>query len=353
MRVAIIVPPFIPVPPVAYGGTELFVAHLAEGLHNLGHDVTVYTNGESRLRCDVQWLYARGEWPLADPGASHLKNADHTAWALRAAAGSSDVVHLNDVVGLPFTRFVDVPLALTMHHPHEPVLSAMYERYPEVAYIAISNAQARLEPMPGITVVHHGIPLEDYQFRDDKEDYLAFLGRMVPCKGAHTAIEVARRAGMRLKLAGEIQPMYAQYWREDVLPQIDGDRVEYLGEAALAKKIALLSGARALLFPIDWDEPFGLVMIEAMACGTPVLAFAGGSVAEIVCDGVSGWICRDVSEMAAKAQAPAIPPESCRAWVAAHFSRERMVDRYLDVYERARSGGEPSVGLETTTSWKT
>jgi glycosyltransferase involved in cell wall biosynthesis len=353
MRVAIIAPPFIPVPPVAYGGTELFVAHLAEGLHNLGHDVTVYANGESRVRCNVRWLYARGEWPPADPGASHLKNADHTAWAFHAAAEASDVVHLNDVVGLPFTRFVDVPVALTLHHPHEPVLSAMYERYPDIAYVAISDSQARGEPMPGMSVVHHGIPLEDYQFRDDKGDYLAFLGRMVPCKGAHTAIDVARRAGLRLKLAGEIQPMYGQYWRDEVLPKIDGDRVQYVGEAAHAQKNDLLSGARALLFPIEWEEPFGLVMIEAMACGTPVIAFAGGSVEEIVCDGVSGWICRDVAEMAAKAQAPGIPPESCRAWVAAHFSRERMVDRYLDVYERARSRGAPSVRLETTASWKT
>jgi glycosyltransferase involved in cell wall biosynthesis len=229
----------------------------------------------------------------------------------------------------------------------------MYERYPDVAYVAISCAQARKEPMPAVTVVHHGIALDDYQFRDDKEDYVAFLGRMVPCKGAHTAIEVARRAGLRLKLAGEIQPMYAQYWRDEVLPNIDGDRVEYVGEAAHAEKNELLSRARALLFPIDWDEPFGLVMIEAMACGTPVLAFAGGSVEEIVSDGVSGWICSDAGDMAAKAQATAVPPESCRAWVATHFSRERMVDRYVDVYQRARSGGGRSLGLETTASWKT
>jgi len=232
-------------------------------------------------------------------------------------------------------------------------MSEMYERYPGVSYVGISCAQARLEPMPGITVVHHGIPLEDYEFRDKKEDYVAFLGRMVRCKGAHTAIDVARRAGLRLKIAGEIQPAFAQYWHDEVLPHIDGDQIQYIGEAAHDEKNELLSHARALLFPIDWQEPFGLVMIEAMACGTPVLAFAGGSVEEIVSDGTSGWICHDVADMAAKAEAPGVSPESCRAWVNTHFSRERMVERYVDVYERARSGQTPAVDLETTASWKT
>lgn len=353
MRIAIVAPPFIPVPPVAYGGTELFVAQLAEGLVSGGHHVIVYANGDSRVRCDLRWLYPNGDWPPVDPTAAHLKNVDHTAWAIRDAAQSADVVHLNDVIGLPFTRFVDVPVVLTMHHPHEPVLSAMYERYTRVEYVAISDAQARGEPMAQITVVHHGLRLADYIFKDTKEDYLAFLGRIVPCKGAHAAIAVARRAGLRLKLAGEVQPMYEQYWRDEVLPHIDGDQIQYLGEADDTLKIELLSGARALLFPIEWEEPFGLVMIEALACGTPVLAFEGGAVEEIVRDGVSGWICRDVAEMAARTAAPGISPKSCRSWVSSHFSRERMVDGYVDVYRRALSGREYPVAQEAAASWKT
>jgi glycosyltransferase involved in cell wall biosynthesis len=353
MRVAIIAPPFIPVPPVGYGGTELFVAQLAEGLVSRGHTVIVYANGQSRVRCEVRWLYPNGDWPPVDAAAAQLKNADHTAWAIHDAAQSADVMHLNDVIGLPCTRVVDVPVVLTMHHPHEPVLSAIYERYPRVAYVAISDAQARRELMPQITVVHHGLRLDDYLFKDTKEDYLVFLGRMVPCKGAHAAIAVARRAGLRLKLAGEVQPIYEQYWREQVLPHIDGNQIQFLGEADHALKNDVLSGARALLFPIEWEEPFGLVMIEALACGTPVLAFEGGAVAEIVRDGVNGWICRDVAEMAARAAAPDISPQSCRAWVSTHFSRERMVDGYVDVYRRARSDHEPAGTLETTASWKT
>jgi glycosyltransferase involved in cell wall biosynthesis len=186
-----------------------------------------------------------------------------------------------------------------------------------------------------VSVVHHGLPLDEYRFRARKDDYVAFLGRMAPCKGPHLAIAAARRAGLRLKLAGEIQPFFADYWSRQVAPLIDGDQIVYVGEADKAAKNDLLSRARALLFPIQWEEPFGLVMIEAMACGTPVLAFAGGSVIEIVEDGVSGWICHDVDDTADRAASPGVAPDSCRGWAERHFSCERMVEGYIEVYERA------------------
>jgi glycosyltransferase involved in cell wall biosynthesis len=157
----------------------------------------------------------------------------------------------------------------------------------------------------------------------------------VPCKGPHLAIAAARRAGMRLKLAGEIQPMHRDYWEREVLPAIDGVNVEYVGEADFAIKNDLLSKARALLFPIEWEEPFGLVMIEAMACGTPVLAFPGGAVEEIVRNGVNGWICRDVGDMAEHIRGLDLRPDACRAFVGEQFSLRQMVDQYLDVYRRA------------------
>jgi glycosyltransferase involved in cell wall biosynthesis len=250
-------------------------------------------------------------------------------------------VHLNDVVGLPFTMFVDVPTILTIHHPHEPDLTEQYMRYPRTLYVAIANWLARSESMPYLRVIHHGIPVDDYTFSDRKDDYVAFLGRMAPCKGARLAIEAARRAGVRLKLAGEIQPVFQVYWDDHVRAYIDGDRVEYVGEADFAIKNALLSRARALLFPIQWEEPFGLVMIEAMACGTPVLAFRGGAVEEIVRDGVNGWICRDVDDMARRLASPGIAPARCRAAVEERFSVARMADDYVDAYrgaiERARA----------------
>ena len=336
MRIAIIAPPFIPVPPVTYGGTELFVAHLAEGLQQRGHDVVVYANGESRVRCQVKSRYRRAQWPIDEPVAAQLKNADHSAWSVHDASLEADLLHINDAVAVPFTTFVDQPVISTLHHPHEPVLTSLYEKYPGIHYVAISEAQARLEPMPQMHVVHHGLDLSNYRACATKDDYVVFLGRVAPCKGAHSAIEAARRAGVRLKLAGEIQPVFQSYWDERIAPNL-GQGVEYVGEADLARKNELLSRARALLFPIEWQEPFGLAMIEAMACGTPVLAFAGGSVEEIVRDGVNGWICRDIAEMAERIAAPGVSSESCRAFAAQHFSSERMVERYLEIYDHALS----------------
>jgi glycosyltransferase involved in cell wall biosynthesis len=335
MRIALIAPPFIAVPPARYGGTELFIANLARELHGLGHDVTVYANGDSKLPCRVKWVYPHAEWPLDDPVRPGLKNVDHTAWAMADAAAWADVIHLNDIVGVPFTRFIDVPTVLTIHHPHEPALSEQYARYPNVHYVAIAEWLARRQTMPHVHVVHHGISPERYTFCADKEDYVAFLGRMAPSKGPHLAIDAAKRAGVRIKLAGEIQPTFRDYWLKQVLPHVDGERVEFIGEVDQPKKNALLSKARALVFPIQWEEPFGLVMIESMACGTPVLALPGGAVEEIVHDGVNGWICRDVAEMSSRITTLAIPAAACREYMVEHFSVARMADQYLTVYEAA------------------
>jgi glycosyltransferase involved in cell wall biosynthesis len=340
MRIGLIAPPFIEVPPRRYGGTELFIANLARELYGRGHDVTIYANGESEMPCHVKWRYERAEWPLQDPVRAQLKNADHAAWAIREAV-AEDVIHLNDAVAVPLTLFTRQPAVFTIHHPHEPALSELYLKYPHIHYVAIANWLAHRERMPRLHVVPHGIPVEDYAFSDQKDDYVAFLGRMAPCKGPHLAIEAARRAGVRLKMAGEIQPLFNDYWKTEVLPRIDGQQVEYLGEADRELKNELLSRARALLFPIQWEEPFGLVMIEAMACGTPVLALPGGAVDEVVRDGLNGWICPDPGEMAARIPALRISPAACRQHVETHFSLATMADRYLEVYERARRESLP------------
>ena len=334
MHIGLIGPPFIAVPPLRYGGTELFIANLARGLHARGHRLTVYANGDSKLPCPVKWRYKHSDWPVRDAVRAELKNLDHISWALQDASRTTDVVHLNDATAVPFTRFTDRPVVVTLHHPHEPALSEQYARYPDLHYVAIANWLARREPMPRLHVAHHGITLEHYTYSSAKDDYVAFLGRIAPCKGPHLAIEAARRAGVRLKIAGEIQPIFKDYWANQVAPHIDGRRVEYVGEADAAQKNELLSRARALLFPIQWEEPFGLVMIEAMACGTPVLAFAGGAVEEIVQDGVNGWMCADVKEMAHR-MAGALPASlACRQSVARQFTVDHMVDRYLSIYEQ-------------------
>jgi glycosyltransferase involved in cell wall biosynthesis len=334
MHIGLIGPPFIAVPPLRYGGTELFIANLACGLHARGHQVTVYANGDSKLPCTVKWRYEHSDWPLRDPVRSELKNLDHMSWAVHDAARKADVIHLNDATAVPFTRFTDRPAVVTLHHPHEPALSEQYERYPDLHYVAIANWLAAREPMPHLHVVHHGIPVSQYTASVVKDDYVAFLGRIAPCKAPHLAIAAAKRAGVRLKIAGEIQPFFQSYWEHEVAPHIDGRQIEYVGEADAAQKNRLLSRARALLFPIQWEEPFGLVMIEAMACGTPVLAFAGGAVEEIVRSGVNGWICGDVAEMADRIKGRLPTGAACREFVASRFTVERMVDRYLAIYEQ-------------------
>ena len=197
MRIAVISPPFIEIPPRRYGGTELFIGNLARELFRRGEEVVVYGNGDSSLPVPVRWRYPHSDWPC-DSLRAQLKNADHTAWAVRDALEFADVIHLNDIVGLPFTMFTEVPTVLTIHHPHEPELSDQYLRYPDTLYVAIARWLRRSEPMPRVQVVHHGIPVSDYTWSDEKDDYVAFLGRMAPCKGAHLAIEAARRAGIRL-----------------------------------------------------------------------------------------------------------------------------------------------------------
>jgi glycosyltransferase involved in cell wall biosynthesis len=346
MRIGLIGPPFIPVPPVRYGGTELFIANLARGLHARGHDVTVYANGDSRLPCRVKWRYPHAQWPVEDAVRAELKNLDHASWAMHDAAESVDLVHLNDVTGVPFTPFADLPVVLTMHHPHEPLLSEQYARYPDIDYVAIGAWLARRETMARMHVVHHGIPIDDYTFSSAKDDYVAFLGRMAPCKAPHLAIEAARRAGVRLKLAGEIQPIFRDYWERQVAPGLDGRQIEYVGEANHEQKNRLLSRARALLFPIQWEEPFGLVMIEAMACGTPVLALPGGAVEEVVDNGVNGWICRDVDELSTAVAARLPDAASCRDSVARHFSIDRMVEGYLAIYEALLSADTSQGGAD-------
>src|SRR3954453_11179219 len=345
MRIALIAPPFIPVPPKNYGGTELFIGHLARGLRDLGLEPVVYTNGESTIDVERRWLYGEANWPIKGEIYDSLLDMNHTAWAVADAARDCDVIHLNNVPGLVHSRFVDTPFVYTVHHVHEPELSAFYRHYPQVQYVTISDFQRRQEKMPHMRTVHHGIDLDQYHLVEKKQSYLAFIGRIAPVKGTHLAIQAAKRAGIPLKIAGEVQPIFQDYYDTQIKPHIDGRNVEYVGKADLAAKNELLGNATAMLFPIQWDEPFGLVMIEAMACGTPVIAFPGGSVREVVREGVSGAICRSVKEMAAKAQSAstAYRPAEVRAHAAQNFSREVMAAKYAALYGELIKKGAASV----------
>jgi glycosyltransferase involved in cell wall biosynthesis len=333
MRIALIAPPFIAVPPTHYGGTELFIAHLAEGLKQSGIDVVVYANGDSRVDVEVRSLYQESEWPLPAESFASMKDVNHSAWAIADALDDCDILHLNTAPGISSSRFADVPFVYTVHHPHEPGLSQFYSYYPEIQYVTISDFQRALESMPQTQTIHHGVRIEDYPFQEKKETYLSFIGRLAPVKGPHLAIEIARKAGIPLKIAGEIQPPFKSYYESQVKPHVDGSFIEYIGEADLAAKNELLGNSMAMLFPIQWNEPFGLVMIEAMACGTPVVALRAGSVPEVIREGISGYICENCDQMAERVRNLSTIPSAVHKHAKENFSVEVMVEKYINLYD--------------------
>ena len=333
MKIAVISAPFIAVPPAEYGGTELFVAQLAEGLEKAGVDAVVYANGESTVKAERRWLYERSLWPIKQPERAWIRELNHTSWAIRDALNDCDLIHVQSPQGLAFSPFVDRPFVLTLHGPHEDYLSEYYRRYPEVQYVCISDAQCRQESLPHLRTIHHGIDLSLYRMVENKQQYLSFIGRIAPIKGTHIAIEVAHRTGIPLKIAGEVQPVFREYFEKKIRPKIDGKLVEYIGPANLQAKNELLGNSMAMLFPIQWSEPFGLVMLEAMACGTPVLALPGGSVPEVVVEGVSGHICRSTREMTRCIRDLKMKPADVRRYVEENFSVDVMVRRYVSLYQ--------------------
>jgi glycosyltransferase involved in cell wall biosynthesis len=332
MRIALIAPPFIAVPPQKYGGTELFIAELALGLKAREIDVTVYTNGESTIDVPTRWLYPTGEWPLCHEADALLKGMNHFAWAIQQAAPDADLIHVNGAPGLSFARFTDVPMVYTVHHSYDRSLVEFYQSYPEVSYVTISDFQRKKLNMPHMRTIHHGIDPLLYPVMEGKRDYLSFLGRIAFAKGTHLAIEIAKKAGIPLKIAGEVQPVNKDYWETMVKPHVDGKFIEYVGEVGMDDKTELLGHSLAMLFPVQWDEPFGLVMIEAMACGAPVLAMPGGSVGEVVKDGVSGYVRQSTDELAKCARNLKLPARIVRSYMEENFSVARMTAHYVNLY---------------------
>ncbi|HET9839969.1 MAG TPA: glycosyltransferase family 4 protein [Candidatus Angelobacter sp.] len=343
MKIALIAPPYIPVPPGKYGGTELFIAQLAQGLHSQGVAVTVYTVGESQVNVPVRWLYEKGQWPLKSEVDGTLKALSHASWAVEDAAQGSDIIHMNSAPALSFTRFIDTQVVHTVHHAYENEFAEFYRMFPRVSYVTISDFQRQALAMPRMRTIHHGIDPSLYPLKTRKEPYFSFLGRIAPQKGTHLAIEIAQKAGIPLRIAGEIQPMYQSYWEAKVKPHVDGRFIQYLGEMGLEEKNELLGNSLAMLFPIQWHEPFGLVMIEAMACGTPVLALSGGSVNEVVKEGVSGHVRASVSELVECARGLVLDPRSVRAYMEEFFSVARMTRDYMRLYTEILQNGVKEV----------
>jgi len=343
MRIAMLAPPWIPVPAPAYGGIEEVVRLLCDGLATRGHDVTLFAPpGSDSCVAVVPVL----EEPHPDDIQKAQFEADHVARAFAAVDAAAergepfDVIH--DHVGhtaLAMADRVSAPLVHTLHGPFTEEASRFYAQHGRKARIvAISQAQldAAPEDMGGGDVVHNPIDCAEWPFREEKDDFLLWIGRMSPDKGPQRAIAAAREAGTPLVLAGPIQPGQEAFFAAEVEPQLGDDGIEYIGEADAERKRELYQRARALLMPIRWPEPFGLVMVESLACGTPVIAFPEGSAPELVEDGVTGFVVDDEHAMArAVARLGEIEASACRETCERRFGVPAVVRRYEDVYRAA------------------
>lgn len=300
----------------------------------------MYANGESTVGVDRRWLYEKSQWPIKVAERAWLRQLNHESWAMHDAGADCDVIHVQSPQALTYSRFLSRDVVLTLHGPHEPHLSEFYTFYPDVHYVCISEAQCESETMPKMRTIHHGIDVSQYKFVEKKGHYLSFIGRIAPLKGTHVAIDVAKRSGIPLKIAGDVQPMYREYFEKKIRPHIDGKFIEYVGLANHQAKNELLGNSMAMLFPIQWNEPFGLVMVESMACGTPVLAMPGGSVPEVVKEGVSGHICRSVPQMVQRVETLDIVPATIRKYVEENFSIDHMVRAYVSLYQDVLAEGK-------------
>ncbi|MDP9006063.1 MAG: glycosyltransferase family 4 protein [Actinomycetota bacterium] len=333
MRIALIAPPWVPVPPPLYGGTELVVDRLARGFHAAGHEVLLFTTGDSSCPVPREWVLERAEHLRMGGVVPELRHVIH---GYEAARGY-DIVHDHTLAGPVYARrFPDVNVVTTNHGPFNDELLDIYRVIADSAsLIAISHSQASYaQGLPIARVIHHGIDVSDFPMGDGSGGYFLFLGRMAPDKGARRAARIARQAGVRLLIAAKMrEPLELEYFDEQVRPLL-GDDVVFVGEVGGDEKLELLAGAKALLNPIRWVEPFGLVMIEALACGTPVLTYRMGAAPEIVDDGITGFLCDVHDEMAeAIHKVDQLDRRACRAAVEERFSTGRMVAQHLELFE--------------------
>jgi len=349
MKIAIVSPVMVPVPPKKYGGIELIVDELARGLAQKGHEVTVFCSGGSTIE---QKGITRVE-TCPYPTREHIE--ENRQWELNqmltilGRQHEFDVIHFNyepavfrfdiDGVVVNLLDFFTVPVALTFHNTTD--IQANVEYYHktkslhrhEMIFIS-ENQRKPVSFFPNTKVIYNALPIEKFPFESEKENYLLFLGRITPFKGILEAIAVAQKTNIPLVIVAKVDPVDEEFYEKEVKDKIDGKLIRFVGEADFAGKTEYLKKAKCLLFPILWEEPFGLVMVEALACGTPVVAFRRGSVPEIIQDGVNGFIVGNVDEMAeAVGKTEKISAENCRESVEKRFSVERMVDEYESAFE--------------------
>jgi glycosyltransferase involved in cell wall biosynthesis len=341
MRIAQVSPLYESVPPKLYGGTERVVSFLTEALVDLGHDVTLFASGDSATRATLVPCAARAlrlDATCRDPLARHLAMLEQVV----ERASEFDVVHFHlDCLSFPHVRRCRIPRVATMHGRLDIAgLQPLFRAFADVPVVSISDAQRVPVPFANwCSTVYHGLPLDLYRLSAKSDGYLAFLGRISPEKRVDRAVEIARRLDLPLKVAAKIDAKDRDYYERRVRPLFADPHVEFIGEIGENEKGDFLGKAAALLFPVDWPEPFGLVMIEAMACGTPVVAFRCGSVPEVMRDGVSGYVVDTLDEaVEATAHAMELPRKRCRAYFEGRFAARRMANEYLAVYEQLLAG---------------
>jgi glycosyltransferase involved in cell wall biosynthesis len=343
MRIAQIAPLTESVPPRLYGGTERVVSFLTEALVDMGHEVTLFASGDSTTSARLESVWPTGlrfDRSLRDPIAPHMTQMERVC----RAAHDFDVLHSHlDYWMFSLLTRTGTPAITTLHGRLDlPEIAAMYD-LTQAPVVSISDAQRR--PLPNanfVRTVYHGLPEDLLTPQPVRPSYLAFLGRIAPEKRPDRAIAIARRAGIPLKIAAKVDRVDQEYFDTVIKPMMDGPGVEMIGEIGDAEKPAFLSGAHALLLPIDWPEPFGLVMIEAMACGTPTIAFPAGSVPEIIDDGITGFIVRDVAAaVAAVDRLGELDRAEVRRQFETRFTARRMAEDYVQLYHRMAASARP------------
>ena len=348
MRIALVSPLFESVPPRLYGGTERIVSYLCEELVGLGHDVTLFASGDSRTRACLVPMTPRSlrlDPACRDPLAPHLSMLDEVA----ECAGEFDILHFHtEYWHLPIARRLGWRAVTTLHGRLDmPELAELYRRFDDAPLISISDAQRRPIPRANwLATVPHGLPRHLYRRGEGRGGYLAFLGRLSPEKQPDAAIRIALRAGVPLKIAAKQEDAERGYFDHCIKPLLNQPGIEFVGEIGEADKQAFLGNAAALLFPIAWPEPFGLVMIEAMACGTPVIAFNQGSVPEVLQDGITGHVVETADEAVKAVRNLALDRGRCRLEFERRFTAERMARDYLAAYALA-AGRETEPALKT------
>jgi glycosyltransferase involved in cell wall biosynthesis len=353
MRIAQVAPLIESVPPKHYGGTERIVAYLTEELVRVGHNVTLFASGDSVTSAELVPVCRRSfrqNKRATDYLSREVLLMDH----VMQRAGEFDVIHFHTGCShYLIARNLTVPHVTTLHGRLDiPELHRLYERFRDMPMVSISNAQRTPWPCANWqATIYHGLPKDLFRFRPEPGNYLAFLGRASPEKRVDRAIEIAKRVKMPLKIAAKVDRADRRYFKQEIEPLLNDPLVQWLGEISDNDKDEFLGNAYALLFPIDWPEPFGLVMIESMACGTPVIAYECGSVPEVMEDGLTGFIVRDLDN-AVKAvhRIRDLSRSRCRETFETRFAAERMANEYVDVYKRLINNDEekPETNLSTS-----